>query len=63
MTRQDSLPQSFVEKVLALLEEKFPWLGKENEEPISGADTVDELADLHRSLIDQHTADHRTAKK
>jgi hypothetical protein len=31
--------------------------------PISGADTVDELADLHRSLIDQHTADHMTAKK
>jgi len=30
MTRQDRLPQSFVEKVLALLEEKFPWLGKEN---------------------------------
>jgi hypothetical protein len=55
--------QTFVEKVLVLLEEKFPWLGNENEEPIRGADTVDELADLHRSLIDQHTADHTTAKK
>jgi len=55
--------QTFVEKVLVLLEENFPWLGNENEEPISGADTVDELADLHRSLIDQHTADHTTAKK
>jgi hypothetical protein len=63
MTIEDGPSQTFIEKVLALLEQKFPWLGKENEEPISGADTVDELADLHRSLIDQHTADHMTAKK
>ena len=55
--------QTFVEKVLVLLEEKFPWLDNENEEPISGADTVDELANLHQSLIDQHAADHKTTKK
>jgi hypothetical protein len=48
--------------VLVLLEEKFPWLGKENNDPVGGADTINELADLHRSLIEQHTADHKTAK-
>ena len=53
---------SFAEKVLALLEEKLPWLGQEDDDPVSGADTVDELADLHRRLIDRHTADHKTAK-
>ena len=62
MTIEDGPSQTFVEKVLVLLEEKFPWLGKENDDPVSGADTADELADLHRSLIDQHTADHQTAK-
>ena len=62
MTIEDGPSQTFAEKVLVLLEERFPWLGKENDDPVSGADTVDELADLHRSLIDQHTADHKTAK-
>ena len=52
MTDRDRCQQTFVESVLMLLEEKFPWLGKENDEPVSGADTVDELVDLHRSLID-----------
>jgi len=42
---------TFVEIVLALLEERFPWLGSNEEEPVSGADAVDELTDLHRSLI------------
>jgi hypothetical protein len=59
MIDKDSHSRTFVENVLALLEERFPWLGKENDEQVSGADTVDELADLHRSLIDQHTADHK----
>jgi hypothetical protein len=44
---------TFVEKVLALLEERFPWLGAERDEPVGGADTVDELADLYKSLIEQ----------
>jgi hypothetical protein len=63
MKIEDRAPQSFVEKVLALLEERFPWLSQENDDPVSGADTVDELADLHGSLIDQHTGDHDTARK
>ncbi|MGA2170720.1 MAG: hypothetical protein ABSG62_21225 [Terracidiphilus sp.] len=62
MTIENSPSQTFVEKVLVLLEEKFPWLGKENDDPVNGADTIDELADLHRGLIDQRTADHKPAK-
>jgi len=46
-------PQTFVDWVLALLEERFPWLGSGQDEPVSGADTVDELADLYKSLIEQ----------
>lgn len=46
-------PQTFVEWVLALLEQRFPWLGSGQDEPVGGADTVDELADLYKSLIEQ----------
>jgi hypothetical protein len=46
-------PKTFVEWVLALLEERFPWLGSGGDEPVGGADTVDELADLYKSLIEQ----------
>ena len=45
--------QTFVERVLALLEGRFPWLGSGQDEPVGGADTVDELADLYKSLIEQ----------
>jgi hypothetical protein len=44
-------PQTFVEAVLAFLEERFPWLGSGLDELVSGAATVDELGDLYRSLI------------
>jgi hypothetical protein len=60
MTDRDFRSQTFVEWVLALLEERFPWLGKESDEEISGADTVDELADLHRSLTNQRTGNQRS---
>jgi hypothetical protein len=59
MTDRDFRSQTFVVWVLVLLEERFPWLGKESDEEISGADTVDELADLHRSLTDQRTGNQR----
>jgi hypothetical protein len=62
MIDKDSRSRTFVENVLALLEERFPWLGKESDESVSGADTVDELADMHRSLVNQRTADHTTAQ-
>ena len=53
MRAEDEHPQTFVEWILALLEERFPWLGSGHDEPVGGADTVDELADLYRSLIEQ----------
>jgi hypothetical protein len=59
MTIENSPSQTFVEKVLVLLDERFPWLGKESDDQVSGADTVDELADLHRSLIEGRSAEQR----
>ena len=56
MAERDRHQQTFIENVLMLLEEKFPWLGKENDDQVSGADTVDELADMHRSLVNQSTS-------
>ncbi len=53
MGAEDERPQTFVEWVLVLLEERFPWLGSGQDEPVGGADTVDELADLYKSLIEQ----------
>ncbi|GGG86997.1 hypothetical protein [Edaphobacter dinghuensis] len=50
MPAEGNQPQTFVEMVLALLEDRFPWLGKESTEP-SGADTVQELTELHEELI------------
>jgi hypothetical protein len=53
MGAEEDRSQTLVEWVLALLEERFPWLGSGQDEPVSGADTVDELAELHKSLIEQ----------
>ena len=57
MTVEDNQSQAFVEKVLALLEERFPWLGKEDDEQASGADTVEELADLHLCLTEERSGE------
>jgi len=53
MGAEEERPQTFVDWVLALLEERLPWLGSGQDEPVGGADTVDELADLYKSLIEQ----------
>lgn len=53
MGADEEHPQTFVEWVLALLEERFQWLGSGRDEPVGGAETVDELADLYKSLIEQ----------
>lgn len=53
MGAEDERSQTFVERVLALLEERFPWLGSRHHEPVGGADTVDELGDLYKSLLQQ----------
>jgi hypothetical protein len=59
MGAKNERSQTFVEWVLALLEERFPWLGSGRDEPVGGADTVDELADLYKSLIEQHDTARR----
>jgi hypothetical protein len=41
-------PETFAEMVLTLLEDRFPWLGKD--EPASGSETVDQLNELHGAL-------------
>ena len=59
MGAENEHPPTFVEWVLALLEERFPWLGSGQDEPVGGADTVDELADLYKSLIEQRDTARR----
>ena len=46
MDNNETRPQSIVERVLAQLEDRFPWLGKD--EPATRAETVDELSDRGR---------------
>jgi hypothetical protein len=48
MANTESQPKTFVEMVLVLLEDRFPWLGTNRD--ASGSDTVDALNDLHRTL-------------
>jgi hypothetical protein len=47
---------------LSLLEDRFPWLGKEQDEPVSGADTIDELTKLHQNLIRWRDKDQPNSK-
>lgn len=53
MQPEEERPQTFVEWVLALLEERFPWLSSGPDEPVGGADTIDQLSELHRLLIQE----------
>ena len=55
----DSGPVTFVDMVLALLEDQFPWLATDSRDAVSGADTVDQLIKLHASLLGQPTAQGR----
>jgi hypothetical protein len=48
MEHIEAQPQTFVEMVLVLLEDRFPWLG--TDQPAEGAETVDQLSDLHEIL-------------
>jgi hypothetical protein len=43
MTPDDRGPVTFVDMVLVLLEDQFPWLATDSHDAISGADTVDQL--------------------
>jgi hypothetical protein len=55
MSSENSNPRTFVDMVLVLLESRFPWLGTEAES-VSGANTIEELADLHHALLEKSTA-------
>lgn len=59
MGTKEERPQTLVEAVLALLEERFPWLGSEQSKPVSNTGTVDELSDLYRSLIQERNKSSR----
>ena len=63
MTKENRPPRTFVELVLQLLEERFPWLGKTTDEQISGADTVDQLTDLRRELKRRSRTNRRNGRK
>ena len=63
MTKDNRPPRTFVEWMLQLLEERFPWLGKTADEQISGADTVDKLTDLHRELKSRRRTNRRNGGK
>ena len=55
MENNEAQPQTFVEMALVLLEDRFPWLG--TDEPASGAETVDQLSDLHETLQESRAAE------
>jgi transcriptional accessory protein Tex/SPT6 len=63
VTKENRPPRTFVELVLQLLEDRFPWLGKATDEQISGADTVDQLTDLHRELKRKRRTNRRNGGK
>ena len=63
MIQKNRPPQTFVEGMLQLLEERFPWLGKEEDNQIGGADTVDQLTDLHLELKGSCKTDRRNGGK
>jgi len=63
VTKENRPPPAFVELVLQLLEDRFPWLGKTADEQISGADTVDQLTDLHRELKIRRRTNRRNGGK
>jgi hypothetical protein len=63
VTKENRPPQTFAELVLQLLEDRFPWLGRTTDEQISGADTVDQLTDLHRELKRRSRTSQRNDRK
>ena len=63
MAKENRPPRTFVERVLQLLEERFPWIGKTTDEQISGTDTVDQLTDLHRELKRRSRTNQRNGRK
>jgi hypothetical protein len=48
MPSENRDPRTFSDMVLVLLENRFPWLVHGGAVPLSGADTIDELSQLHQ---------------
>jgi hypothetical protein len=61
MTHDDngSGPVTFVDMVLVLLEDQFPWLATDSRDAVSGADTVDQLIKMRALLLRQPTTGGR----
>lgn len=55
MSQEQLCPQTFVEMVLALLEDRFLWLAITKEEQVSGADKINEPSRLHQTLIQRRS--------
>ncbi len=49
MTQPHTQNPTYLEGVLAYLEERFPWLGHPDQ-AVSGADTIEQLSELHGEL-------------
>jgi hypothetical protein len=60
MTHDDSGPVPFVDMVLVLLEDEFPWLATDSRDAVSGADIVDQLIKLRALLLRQPTVRGRS---
>ena len=56
----DSGPVTFVDMVLVLLEDQFPWLATDSRDAVSGANTVDQLIKLRALLLRQPTVRGRS---
>lgn len=54
-------PTTFVEMVLLLLEDRFPWLGTQRS--VSGAEALDALNALHLSLKKARSASRRKERR
>jgi hypothetical protein len=63
MNEDDRYPQTFVEYVLSLLKERFPWISRKDEqkvsEEVSGPDVIDELSDPRQKLTEEQGDDLR----
>jgi hypothetical protein len=53
MTATHSDPQTLSEMFLVLLEDRFPWLV--TDEPADGAETVEQLNELHQNLVNRRS--------
>lgn len=63
MTKENRPPRTFVELVLQLLEDRFPWLGETTDNQISCADKLHQLTDLHLELKSTRRTNRRNGRR